>query len=308
MKVLLSCPPMIKNFSLFEEKFKEKDIEVVIPDFNQTLSEEELMELLPTMDAWIIGDDLTNEKIISNAVKGKFKAAIKWGVGVDNIDFESFKKYGIPVTNTPNMFGADVAEIALSFLLSIFRFTHLVDKELRNDHWIKPSGNSLVGKNVGVLGYGDIGKETVKRLLAFDTNICVYDPYADKKRTEVSFLDFPNNIENLDALIVTCSLNKSTNKIINASILNKMKDGVKLVNVSRGQIIDEEALKLALNKGKVSAVGLDVFENEPISMNNSLLESENSIFGTHNSSNTIEGVIRASEEAITKLFEFLKVK
>ena len=307
MKVLLSCPPMIKNFKLFEDKFKEKNIDVIIPDFNQSLSEEQLMELLPNMDGWIIGDDLTNEKIISNGVKGKFKAAIKWGVGVDNIDFKSFKKFGVPITNTPNMFGADVAEIAISFLLSTFRYTHLVDKAVRDGNWIKPSGNSLVKKNVGVLGYGDIGKETVKRLVAFDTNVYVYDPYSDQNNTDVIFSEFPSNVEKLDALIITCSLNKSTNKIISSSIFDKMKNGVKLINVSRGQVIDEDALRLALKKGKVSAVGLDVFESEPVLIDNSLLESEYSIFGTHNSSNTIEGVIRASEDAIAKLFEFLNI-
>lgn len=311
MKILVTCPPMLKQIEQFRSIFEDKNIELVTPNVVQTLSEEELIELLPQMDGWIIGDDPATERVFVAGKNGNLKAAVKWGVGVDNVDFDACKKLGIPIINTPNMFGAEVAGIAVNYVIGLARETYLIDRGVRNGEWLKPAGISLSGRTVALIGFGDIGKATAHRLYAFNLKINVYDPFAerseeDKKRYQ--FLDYPEKLGDADFVVCTCALTPKTKHMINAETIAKMKEGVRIVNVSRGPIIDENALLEGLKSGKIHSAGLDVFETEPLPMNSELRNFEKCIFGTHNGSNTIDGVIRASHEAIDKLFGFLGVK
>lgn len=308
MKVLVTCPPMLKQIEQFRSIFENKGIELITPNVVQTLSEEELMELLPQMDGWIIGDDPATERVFTAGKNGNLKAAVKWGVGVDNVDFNACKKLGIPIINTPNMFGAEVAGIAVSYVIGLARQTYLIDRGVRNGEWLKPAGISLAGRTVALIGFGDIGKATAHRLHAFDLKINVYDPFAEKSvedKNRYHFLDFPNQLEAADFVVCTCALTTKTKHMINTETISQMKNGVRIINVSRGPIIDEKALLAGLKSGKVHSAGLDVFEIEPLPLNSELRNFEKCIFGTHNGSNTIDGVIRASHEAIEKLFGFL---
>ncbi|WP_111626752.1 phosphoglycerate dehydrogenase [Larkinella arboricola] len=310
MKVLITCPPMLGQLAEFLPIFEEAGIEVVAPKVVQILSEEELLELVPTVDGWIIGDDQATERIFRAGKAGKLKAAVKWGIGVDNVDFKACKELGIPIINTPMMFGAEVATIAVSYVLGLARETYYIDREVRAGNWVKPAGMSLAGHTVALVGFGDIGKSTARFLKAFDMNINVYDPFA--KRTEEDeaayrFLDFPQELETADFVVTTCALTPATKHMINAETIQRMKDGVRIVNVSRGPIVDEVALVEGLKSGKVHSAGLDVFEVEPLPMDSELRKFDRCIFGTHNGSNTIQGVRRASHQAIRSMFEFLEV-
>jgi len=310
MKVLVTCPPMLRQIHEFRSIFEEKGIELLTPDVVQTLSEEELMEILPNVDGWIIGDDPATEQVFATGKKGKLRAAVKWGVGVDNVDFKACKKLGIPIMNTPNMFGAEVAGIAVNLVLGLARQTFLIDRGVREGKWLKPAGISLTGRTVALIGFGDIGKAAAKRLHAFDLKINVYDPFAEKTEEDEAkyeFLTWPERLETADFVVITCALNENTRHMINAKTLAQMKEEVRIVNVSRGPVIDEKALIAALKSGKVHSAGLDVFEEEPLPMNSELRNFERNIFGTHNGSNTIDGVRRASHQAIAYMFEFLKV-
>jgi D-3-phosphoglycerate dehydrogenase / 2-oxoglutarate reductase len=310
MKVLVSCPPMLKRIDEFRSFFEAKNIELITPNIVQTLSEEELEEILPTVEGWIIGDDPATERVFVAGQKGKLKAAVKWGVGVDNVDFAACKKLGIPIINTPNMFGAEVATVATAYVLGLARQTYLIDREVRKGNWIKPAGRSLSGLVVGLIGFGDIGKATARFLKGMDMKINVYDPFAKKDESDITnynFLAFPEAIEEADFVIATCALTPATRNMINAETIAMMKDGVYIVNVSRGGIVNEAALLEALKSGKVEAAALDVFENEPLPIDSALRGFDKCIFGTHNGSNTIEGVRRASHQAISYLFEFLGV-
>ncbi|MDI9880061.1 phosphoglycerate dehydrogenase [Flectobacillus longus] len=310
MKVLVSCPPMLKKIDEFRPIFEEKNIELVIPNIVQTLSEEELEQILPEVDGWIIGDDPATERVFTAGKAGKLKAAVKWGVGVDNVDFAACKKLGIPIINTPNMFGAEVATVAAAFILGLARQTYFIDREVRKGNWVKPAGRSISGLTVGLIGFGDIGKATARFLKGMDMNINVYDPFAKKDESDLqnyTFCEFPEKLEEADFVVATCALTPSTRNIINSSSIAKMKDGVYIVNVSRGGIINEADLLEALKSGKVEAAALDVFEIEPLPISSELRNFDKCIFGTHNGSNTIEGVRRATHQAISYLFEFLGV-
>lgn len=310
MKILVTCPPMLKRISEFTPIFEAKGIELILPNVVQTLTEDELLQIIPEVDGWIIGDDPATEKVFTAGKNGKLKAAVKWGVGVDNVDFKACEKLGIPIINTPNMFGAEVATLAVNYVLGLARQSFYIDREVRKGNWIKPAGRSLKDKTVALIGFGDIGKSTAKFLHAFDMRITVYDPFAKADESELNkftFDTFPNNIEKADYVITTCALNPSTYQIINHDTIKKMKKGVCIINVSRGGIIDEKSLLEGLKSGHIDSVALDVFENEPLTTESPFVHMDNCILGSHNGSNTIEAVQRASKQAIDYLFNFLSI-
>ena len=311
MKVLVTCPPMLRAIDQLRHLFEEKDIELITPNVVQVLTEDELIEILPDVDAWIIGDDPATERVFTAGKNGKLRAAVKWGVGVDNVDFKACEKLGIPIQNTPRMFGNEVADMAMAYFTGLARESYKVDREVRNGNWIKPAGMSTTDKTVALIGLGDIGLATARRLKGFDVNINAYDPFTSLSSQEAGvdqILKFPEALELADFVIITCALTPSSYHLINSESLSKMKDGVKIINVSRGGLIDQSSLINALKSGKVSAAGLDVFEIEPLPLDSPLREFEQCILGTHNGSNTKEAVIRASHRAIDILFGFLGIK
>ncbi len=310
MKVLITCPPMLRRVEEFRSIFENKGLELVTPNVVQVLSEDELIALVPTVDAWFIGDDPATRKVFEAGKAGKLKVAVKWGVGVDNVDFAACKDLGIPISNTPQMFGGEVADLAMGYLIGLARENFLIDREVRKGNWIKPSGMSISGKTVAVVGLGDIGKSTIKRLQGFDVVINAYDPFAKVEPQEVganSILTFPERIEEADFIVLTCALTESSKYMINKESIALMKDGVRIINVARGPLINEVDLVEALKNGKVTSAALDVFEVEPLLPAHALRQFEQCIFGTHNGSNTIEGVRRASHKAIELLFGFLNI-
>lgn len=186
-RILVTCPPMLGLFDEFTDKFAENDLEGVPAQVTQTMSEEELIDTLPDYDGWIIGDDPASAKVIQ-AVAENLKAAVKWGVGVDNVDFSAFEAARIPITNTPGVFGNEVADIALTYLIGLARETYLIDREIRGRNtWPKPSGISPVGRTTAIVGFGDIGQQAAKRVVACGSNVIVYDPVIQG--------NLPNNVE-----------------------------------------------------------------------------------------------------------------
>jgi len=306
-KVLITCPPMLRQIDKFKERFAALDIDITTPNVVQTLSVKELIEIVPQHDGWIIGDDPATYAVFEAGITGQLKAAVKWGIGIDNVDFEACKKFGIPITNTPGMFGSEVADIAMCYILGLARDTFFIDREVRSGKWPKPAGISLGGKTVGIMGLGDIGMNIAKRTNAHDMNILGWDPYVDSLPDYIKLQNnWPSGIEECDFIVFACALTDKTRHIFNQSILRKLKSDVRIVNVSRGPLIDEKALLEGLSSGKINSVALDVFENEPLKSNHPILSWDKCIFGSHNASNTIDAVIRASDEAINLLYEMLK--
>jgi D-3-phosphoglycerate dehydrogenase len=308
MRVLVTCPPMLGMIDSFRDIFSRYGIDVTAPKVVQTLSVDELKEIVPKHDGWIIGDDPATREVFAAGKAGSLRAAVKWGIGVDNVDFSACKDLGIPITNTPNMFGGEVADIALGYVIALARETFQIDDGVRGGLWPKPRGISLSGKTVALVGYGDIGKNTAKRLLAADMTVIAYDPVAINSTdfALVERAEWPNRIEEADFIVVTCSLTASSHHMLNQQALGKAKRGVRVVNVGRGPVIHEPALEAALRSGTVYSAALDVFENEPLPMKSFLRSHPRCILGSHNASNTVDAVTRTSEIAIQKMMEFLR--
>jgi D-3-phosphoglycerate dehydrogenase len=308
MNVLVTCPPMLGMIDAFRPAFEKRGVDVTPAKVVQTLSEDELCELLPQYDGWILGDDPATSRVFGAGLKGKLKAAVKWGIGVDNIDFAACKDLGIPITNCPNMFGGEVADVGMSYLLALARETYFIDRGVRHGQWPKPRGISLTGKVLGLIGFGDIGRSLAKRALACDIKIVAYDPfYKGELPPGVELAAWPDRIGEADFLAFTCALTKDNRHMLNDATLAQTKPGVRITNVARGPLIDEQALIRALQSGHVHSVALDVFEVEPLPMESPLRGMPNTIFGSHNGSNTVDGVVRCSHFAIDTLLGYLGV-
>lgn len=306
-RVLVTCPPMLGLLHEFIDPARKSGLELVAANTTQILSEEELVALLPEYDGWIIGDDPATYQVFKAAKAGKLTAAVKWGIGVDNVNFSACKELNIPIANTPNMFGTEVADLAICLMLGLARQTFLIDREIRQHAgWPKPPGISISGKHIGIVGFGDIGYNTAKRLMGFDVKITAYDPAVEGNRglNYVERKVWPTGINELDFLIFTCALNKQNFHMLNTDTLAKMKAGAYVVNVARGPLIDEKALVAALQANHIAAAALDVFEVEPLPADSPLRTMPQCIFSSHNGSNTVDGVRRASYSALQKLADF----
>ncbi len=235
-------------------------------------------------------------------------AAVKWGVGTDNVDFDAFAQAGLPITHTPGMFGNEVADVGVGYVVALARHTFEIHQGVVSNRWPKPTGISLAGKTCGIVGYGDIGQQLARRVLACDMKVIAYDPYMSKTNVTagVECADWPDRIEECDFLCFTCALTDSNRHMFHAGLLPKLKQGVRVVNVARGPLISEAALIEGLDTGVVSAVALDVFEEEPLVKDNKLRRYPQNIFGSHNASNTIDAVLRTSHLAIRLLAESLE--
>jgi D-3-phosphoglycerate dehydrogenase len=299
---------MLRMIDSFRPLFAQYGATITTPNVVQTLSVEELKNLVPQHDGWIIGDDPATREVFEAGKAGRLKAAVKWGIGVDNVDFAACKDLGIPITNTPNMFGGEVADIAVGYVIALARQTFDIDRGVRAGQWPKPRGISLAGKTVALVGYGDIGKNTARRLLAADMKVVAYDPYApdDSAMPQVQRATWPQRINEADFIVINCALTPSSHHMLNAEVLAKSKSGVRVVNVGRGSIIDEHALEVALYNDQVFSAALDVFETEPLPMHSPLRSHPRCVLGSHNASNTADAVLRTSHEAIRHLIGYLK--
>jgi len=321
MKVLITCPKLIQNLDKYGKLLEENNITYFAPRVIQQLPIEDLLKYVPEHDGWIAGDDPANREILTAGRKGKLRALVKWGVGIDNVDQDACKDLGVQFTNTPGVFGNEVADVAMGYLINLSRQLHVTDREVRKGKWLNIRGFSLTGKDALVIGFGDIGHNVVERLQAAKVNVSVYDPYyvetkegqyfnKDRKivRTyeRMKLVKLEEGLSNADIVIVTCELNNTSHHIINEKTLGLMKDNACMINVARGGLVDIKAVMNAMSNGKLKrGYAADVFEVEPYSTEFELMAYSNCMLGTHNASNTTEGVHRTSVKAISYMVAFL---
>jgi len=290
---------MLASVEEWRSLFDDLGVELVLPDVVQTLSEQELVELLPSCDGWIIGDDPVTARVLRAGRQGVLKAAVKWGVGTDNIDFDATRDFGIEIENTPGMFGGEVADVAMAYVTCLARSIVAIDRGVREGRWPKPGGRSLSALTMGIVGYGDIGKSVAVRALASGMKVVAVDPAlkAYEDLTPVSQAAWPEVVGQCDVLVFTCALTHSNRHMLDSGALGLARDGLFVVNVARGALIDEDALLSALESGRVAGAALDVMEEEPLPSESKLRILANCIFGSHNASNTQEAVSRVSDRA-----------
>lgn len=305
---MITCSQLQQTINLYRALFAEHGIEIELPHVVQKLSESQLLEIIDRFDGVIAGDDEFTARVLE---KGKrLKVITKWGVGVDAIDIEAAKRLGIRVYNTPNVFSDEVADVVMGYIILLARQLHKLDQSVRSGSWLKIQGISLRGKTLGVIGVGSIGRAVVRRAIAAGMSVVGYDiasiPSSFITETRLCPVEFEELLQSADFISLNCSLTSSNWHMLGPREFALMKTPVYIVNTSRGALIDESALIKALREGKVVGAALDVFEEEPLPPNSPLRQFENCIFGTHNSSNTHEAVLRVNELAIYNLLNELE--
>ncbi len=198
----------------------------------------------------------------------KLKLIGRAGTGYDNINVKAASRKGILVMNTPGGNTTSAAELTMSLLMTLSRNIPQACESLKNGHWDRKSftGSELSGKTIGIIGLGRIGREVAKWCSVFGMTVVGYDPIMSAEAAKASGIDSKSLDEiysQSDYITLHTPLTIDTKNLINASTLEKCKDGVRIINAARGGIIDEVALLEALKSGKVGGAALDVFEKEP---------------------------------------------
>lgn len=230
------------------------------------------------------------------------KLVLRAGVGLDNIDQGYCRSKGIEVRNTAQASTISVAELVFALLLSIARRTVQQTEEIRKGYWRKEGGFELSGKTLGIIGYGRIGREVARRAKSFDMLVVAHDPYVTD--ADIPMLSLNELLHVSDVISLHITLTDETQNLVNARTIREMKDGVILINTSRGAVIDEKDLYDSLRDGKVSFAGLDVFQIEP--PDSKLLELENVVLTPHIGASTVDASDRVGGAVVKQIKDFIK--
>lgn len=269
---------------------EQNGFEIIENPYQRPYTQDELLEIVEDLDAVITGMDEWNEELFKKGKK--IKSIAKFGIGVDNIDLVKAKEYGIKVSNAPASTNA-VAELVIGYMVDLKRNIIRGDRICKSGSWDRIAGSEIMGKNIGLIGFGKIPKLIAKKLQGFDANVFAFDKYPDyetAKQYNVQITSFEELIKKCDILSLHLPKMEETNHIINSNTISQMKDGAFFINTSRGSLVDENALYEALVTGKLLGAAIDVFEIEPVLADNKLLTLNNFICTPHWGSDTIETI------------------
>ncbi|MHC1721489.1 MAG: D-2-hydroxyacid dehydrogenase [Clostridiaceae bacterium] len=268
---------------------------------------EKLGEELKNYDVLVVRSTTKVRKpVIDEASKtGRLKLIIRGGVGVDNIDVNYAMESGIKVTNTPNASSASVAELAIGHMFALARFISIANVTMRDSKWEKKKykGIELSGKTLGLVGFGRISREVAKRAEALGMNVLYTDIIGEIKNCTYEYCQFADVLKRSDFLSIHVPFIKANGPLIGKDEIDMMKDGAYLINCARGGVVSESALLDALNSGKLSGAGIDVFEEEP-TKNTALINHPNVSVTPHIGAATFEAQTRIGEEIVSIISEF----
>jgi len=216
----------------------------------------------------------------------KLRVIGRAGVGVDNVDLDAATQAGVLVMNTPGGNAISVAEHTLAMMLAMARHIPQANASTRAGKWEKKKfmGNELRGKTLGIVGLGSIGREVVKRARAFEMRIVAHDPYVTSTIAHdlgVELLDLPKLYGTSDYLTLHVASTPETQGMLSREAFARMKDGVRIVNCARGELVDEAALAAALRERKIGGAALDVFPKEPLAAESPLWDVPNLLITPH---------------------------
>jgi D-3-phosphoglycerate dehydrogenase len=273
------------------------------------VSADDLSKLIGEYDALIVrGRTKVTASLFETATK--LKVVGRAGVGVDNIDLAAAKSRGVTIVNAPVSTTLAVAELTFGLLLALTREIPRADASMKQGQWLKKEleGVELYGKTLGVLGMGHIGTEVARRARAFGMDVLGYDPMLTPEQIRGRVAEPADRDELLarsDFISLHLPLTPETRGLLDADQFAKMKDGVRIVCAARGGIIDEAALRSALESGKIAGAALDVFESEPPGATDLVMHPK-VIATPHIGAQTAEAQARASEDIALEVLNALK--
>ena len=305
-----------KNDDLVKN-LQSKYSSVILNNFGKTLQGDELVDFLMPATKAIIGIEELTEPVLAKLTK--LKVISKYGVGLNNLDLKLLKKRNIRLGFTPGVNKQSVAELTLTLILIGLKKIQDNNIDIMNGNWSQEKGSELYGKNIGLLGFGNIGQKLVSLLQPFNCKISFFDEkkFSKEDLSNISSnLNFePNLIKQMslkqvlkesDILSIHLPLTASTENIISLDELNELRSNVCIINTARGGIVNEKDLYIFLSENPFSYAGFDVYKEEP-AINNSLFKLRN-FFGTsHRSSLTNEGILSMGMAAINGLDDNINI-
>tara|TARA_B100000029_G_scaffold493927_1_gene557006 strand:+ start:51 stop:1004 length:954 start_codon:yes stop_codon:yes gene_type:complete len=302
------------------EEFHESGLELLKKHSNfefeiiNDTSEENLIKKLPKFD----GCTLRVSKLYSNVLKHckKLKVISRHGVGYDNVDLEYIKKNNITLLITATTNALAVAEHVMYMILSISKGITSHDHSVRTGLFKEGVKDiqtlELFNKEILILGFGRIGKELIKRCQGFSMKINVFDPYVNSETIKSlggkKITDLDKGLASADYVSLHIPLSEKTKNLLNYKKLKTMKKTAILINTSRGGVINEMDLNKALNERLIFGAGLDVFEKEPVNLNNPLLKNKKILLSPHSATFTDECKIRMAKQTVQNIIDFFEKK
>ena len=284
-------------------------------EFNVLMSDDENEILEAAKD--VNGITVRTAKISSRIIEAanKLQVVSRHGVGYDSIDLVSLNNKKIPLTIAAHSNMISVSEQAMFFLLALSKNVFYYDDFTRKGDWTNRwdvKAWDLAKKNILVIGFGRIGSNFVKRALAFDMNVYVYDPYVEKEKVKISGAipvdNISENLQKMDAVTLHCPKNNETTDLFTKQEFDLMKKSSFIINCARGGILNEEDLYEALTNKKIAGAGLDVFDVEPTPSSNPLFKLNNVILSPHIAGVTVESTIRMATETVQNVLDVLDDK
>jgi D-3-phosphoglycerate dehydrogenase len=257
------------------------------------MSPAELLARVSQFDALIVRSGTKVTREVLEAGRGRLRVVGRAGVGIDNVDLQAATEAGCLVVNAPTANTVAAAEHGIALLASMARNVSQADAALKAGKWQRSKyvGVSLVGKTLAIMGFGKVGSEVARRAKGLGMHVIAHDPYAPADRARaigVELVSFDEAIARADFISLHMPLIPTTSKIFNDESFAKMKTGVRIINVARGGVIDEDALVRALDSGKVAQAALDVFTVEPPAKDSKLVLHENVTVTPHLGASTVE--------------------
>ncbi len=303
VKIAVTSPSFSKH-PILQKEIRAAFDTVVLNESGERLKGEKLHRFVGDADGVVVGLEAVDSEFIASCTN--LKIVSKYGVGLDNIDKELCGEKGIAIGWTGGVNRLSVAEMALGFMLGLKRNLYPTSVQLKDGVWNKSGGEQLTGKTVGIIGVGHIGKEVVRLLQPFNCRILVNDIIPQQEYYEEYKLEEVSKeyiYANADIITIHTPLTEETKNLIDDKALAAMKQNSILINTARGGIVNEDALRDALQKGSIAGAALDVFETEPPE-DAELVSLPNLYCTPHIGGNANEAVLAMGRSAISHLKEY----
>lgn len=301
MKVAVTSKAFSKNETLINylaQFFPEYKLNLT----GKKLNDDELVDFLSDVDAVIVALESINDYVLSKLPNLKYVS--KFGVGLNNIDFDACERHNVKVLYKAGVNKGSVAEMSLGFSLMLLRNLYTTSNLLSHGEWRKSGGVSLYGKTVGIIGAGHIGEEFIRLLQPFGCNILIND-ILDKSKliagyNNVKQVPLDSLLNQSDVVSLHVPLTVETEQLVDTSFLAKMKPSAVLLNTARGELVDQLALKSSLLNAQIAGAAIDVYDQEPPT-DLELLSIPNLIPTPHIGGNSLEATLAMGKAAIHNL-------
>ena len=306
--ILLTAPYMLPFLDRFKPVLENYGFELIVPDVQERMEEDDLLKYAGQFDGAICGDDRYTARVLE-ACSPRLKVISKWGTGVDSIDASACFRFNVILARTPNAFTTPVADTVLGYILAFARRGPWMNAAMKRGEWKKIPGRTLSECTLGIIGIGNIGKAVTRRAKAFGMKVLGTDiievDHVFIGETGIEMTNLEYLLSNSDFVTVNCDLNPTSRHLVNSETLAKMKSTTILINTARGPIVDENALVAALSSGQIGGAALDVFEFEPLPKDSPLLQMDNVMLAPHNSNSSPTAWERIHWNTIKNLVEGL---